>query len=350
MNTCRFSWLVALLFGLSACGSESDEPSSSSGGTSSGGSAGTSGSGGVVSTGGAAGAAGAALGGAGGASGAAGAAGAGGARPATLPIWTQHNFADSFAPTLAKYGAVESCLIRQSLIDADSDGVFDGATGKFESKVLECPDTEVALVFDWEGAYGSGQGFMTALSGKDGSSKQSAAIDEALKVLVAAKALRPKALVGFYNIPNNGGSYKAPLNPPAWWTAQLTSLAPLVAASDALYPSMYQPYQIGDGGQISLEDDQKVEGNYAKLALQIANGKPVYPYVWELYHNANLPVDMTPIPTQELYWHVQGAMSAEVNGAKVAGLVWWGMAAGPDGTEPALKAFRQALDGAPYAP
>lgn len=59
---------------------------------------------------------------------------------------------------------------------------------------------------------------------------------------------------------------------------------------------------------------------------------------------------MTPIPSQQLYCHVHGAKSVQLNGAKIAGLVWWGMAGGPDGTEPALKAFRQALAGAPYAP
>lgn len=59
-----------------------------------------------------------------------------------------------------------------------------------------------------------------------------------------------------------------------------------------------------------------VERNYATLALEAANGKPVYPYVWERYHNSGLPIDLEPIPTQELYWHVEGAMMASVNGKR----------------------------------
>ena len=97
-------------------------------------------------------------------------------------------------------------------------------------------------------------------------------------------------------------------------------------------------------------DDQTVESTYAELSLKVANGKPVYPYVWELYHNAALSIDQTLIPPQEIYWHVQGALKANVNGAKVAGLIWWGISSGPNGTEPSLKAFRQALDGVPFQP
>ena len=338
------SVLVALVASTLGCGSERDDASPT--GSGSGTASGADGGGGVASGGGtASGGNGSSAGGEASAAGGSGAVGgSGGGSSAPAPIWTQHRFADSFAPTLAQYGAIESCLIRQSLIDADSDGVFDGATDTFNAKVGACAEGEVPLVFDWEG------GFLIDLSGKNGPAPQQAAIAEALKVLEAAKALRPTALLGFYNIPFNGGSYKTPLNPPSWWTDQVTSLAPLIAASGALYPSMYQPYKIGPDGQISLEDDQAVEGNYAQLALEAANGKPVFPYVWELYHNANLDIDLTPIPTQELYWHVEGMMSASFDGAKVAGLVWWGMAAGPDGTEPALKAFRQALDGDPYQP
>lgn len=272
--------------------------------------------------------------------------------PATDPnsygpgsIYYYHPMASDFSTTLAAYGAKKAYIVYQDALDADKDGSFDGVTSTFTSRVERAPvDYTGVIALDWEHAFGSSGGFVKALGGRDGAARQTAAIAEAVKVMKAAKAIRPKAQIGFYAIPFNGWSYSTLSNPPDWWLAQETALQPLLAESDVLLPDIYQYYEIGR--QISATEDAKRMRNFATLCLRAAKGKPIYPFVWELYHPAGGNSGV--IPPQQIYWHVSPFAQTEVNGDHIAGLYWWGSGGGPNGTEPSLKAFRQALDGTPF--
>lgn len=264
------------------------------------------------------------------------------------PIYYYHPMASDFATTLAVYGAKKAYIGYQSVLDTDKDGQFDGVTSAFKSKIESCPpDYDGVFALDWEHAFGVSGGFLKALGGRDGAAKQQAAIAEAITAIRAAKALRPNAKFGFYNCPFNGWSYSTLSNPPAWWWAQEQTLAPLVAECDAFFPTIYQYYEIGYS--ISEAEDEKRMRNYANLCLRVAKGKPIYPFVWELYHSSGKwSTSSRVIAPIQIYKHISPFAQTEVNGANIAGLYWWGGGSGPDGTEPSLKAFRQALDGTPF--
>src|SRR6185295_9686413 len=131
---------------------------------------------------------------------------------------------------------------------------------------------------------GIGQGFYTALQGGLGSAKQIQAMAEAIKAIKAIKALRPKAKVGFYGIPTR-------FHPTA-----PTLLKPLFDVSDAVYPSLYEWYKVGT--DITVATDAQRVGLTMTIALQAARGKPVYPFVSEIYYN-NLSYDGDIMPTSE---------------------------------------------------
>jgi len=262
---------------------------------------------------------------------------------AVKPIYYYHPMASTFGPTLTIYGAVKAYIVYQDVIDAAKDGKFDGVTSSFKARVEKAPaDYTGVIAFDWEHAFGSSGGFVKALGGRDGAARQTAAIAEAVKVLKAAKAIRPKAKVGFYAVPFNGWSATLLSAPPDWWWTQVTALQPLLAVTDVLLPDIYQYFTIGS--QVSAAEDAKRMHNFATLCLRAANGKPIYPFVWEIYHSAGPNTGV--IPPDQIKLHVGEFCKTILNDRRAAdGLYWWGKGDGPVGTEPSLKALRQALDG-----
>jgi hypothetical protein len=248
-----------------------------------------------------------------------------------------HQFTSDFGPTLTKYGAKRAHIVYQNLIDSDKDGKFDGVTSSFRSRVQAAPQGAVCAM-DWEHAFGMSGGFTKALGGREGVTRQKQAIEEAIKVLEAARAIRPDCKFGFYQVPFNGWSYSTLSTTPDWWLAQTSTLQPLLAHCDVLMPEIYQYYKVGV--DISIQEDAKRMTNYASLCKQCSSGKPIYTFVWEIYHSAG-PYGGQVISPEQIKLHV-GAFT------KVAsdGLYWWGKGAGPVGTEASLRAFWECLNGA----
>jgi hypothetical protein len=253
-------------------------------------------------------------------------------------IYYYHKFTSDFTTTLAEYGAKKAHIIYQHVIDYDRDGRFDGVSSAFRSRVQAAPAGAICAL-DWEHAFGVGGGFTKALGGRDGATRQKQAIAEAIKAIDAARAIRPDCKYGYYQVPFNGWSYSTLSTTPDWWLAQVSTIQPLLAHCDVLMPDIYQYYKVGV--DISVQEDAKRMTNYANLCKQCSYGKPIYPFVWEIYHSAG-PYDNEVISPEQIKAHV-GAFT------KVAGdgLYWWGMGTGPVGTEASLRAFWECLNG-PY--
>jgi hypothetical protein len=262
-------------------------------------------------------------------------------------IWLNAKTPGLSEAELKGYGARRACIVNQGAIDANDDGIFDAGSA-FDNAVKGCdPSFDGPLVLDWEGQDGASQGFIYALSGKSGPAAQQAALKQAIQALKAAKALRPKAKVGYYNVPYNGGYYKAPLDQPQWWKDQVTTLKPLLDLSDALFPSTYQPYHLGV--EITADKDHTIESSYMALTIHAAAGKPVYPYVWHRLDKK--PYDEV-LSNQQIYDHLEGIMAGQYGGKHIDGVVWWASTKDPvpDATaKGVLKTLREGLDEKPFS-
>src|SRR5204863_325583 len=71
-------------------------------------------------------------------------------------------------------------------------------------------------------------------------------------------------------------------------------------------------------------DDHAYVKESVALALEMASGKPVYPYMWPRFHNSNHVLGYHLIPEAEFKSHVAMIFKATYNGARAAGVVWWG--------------------------
>lgn len=65
-----------------------------------------------------------------------------------------------------------------------------------------------------------------------------------------------------------------------FWREQNMALTKLVAAVDALFPSLYTVYD-------EPEKWEYLTREYIKMARFLAGDKPVYPYIWPRYHQGN---------------------------------------------------------------
>ena len=250
----------------------------------------------------------------------------------------------------AKYSGVRGSDFYQPYFDEDTDGVFDGTgTSRWSDRIARIPtDYAGSVALDWEHAYGAGQGFALAIGGYYGVDKQQAAMAEAIKVIKALKAARPKVKAGFYNVPYDGRAYSVARDGTAsWWLSQPTALRPLLDLCDIMVPSNYLPYKIVSGaagsGEVTVAVDQKRSANYMALCQKCGLGKPILPYVQQIYRNSALAINLTDIPPQEIYWQVQGMAESGATGC-----VLWGSSSKPEAKETSLKAIRQAIDGVSF--
>src|SRR4051812_33187005 len=118
-------------------------------------------------------------------------------------------------------------------------------------------------------------------------------IPEFVRAIQYAKTIRPNAKFGFYSLPITQLYDRNQA-----WRDHEASLAPIYQASDCLFPSVYKFYPDNQPLFGATEDHAYVRES-VKLALQLANGKPVYPYVWPRYHNSNQQLGYKLIPEAE---------------------------------------------------
>lgn len=211
-------------------------------------------------------------------------------------------------------GAVQSYLVSQGAFDPDNNGLFEHEQQFRQMFTNYIPANYTgAVCLDWEG-----QG-MARLLAPIGSTIQRQTMKSYVELMTLAKELRPHAQIGFYNLPMN--EYWT--RDQAWRDRNL-ALQPIIDAGDCLFPSIYDFYKTGQWVGHDPDRDLQYVRECVGIALEMANGKPVYPYVSPRYHVSNYTYGLRLIPVDEFKSHIRAAFDFNVGGDRADGLVWWG--------------------------
>lgn len=121
------------------------------------------------------------------------------------------------------------------------------------------------------------------------SSERAANIEKYIAVVDAARAALPNVLFGFYSVlpvRDYWASVKGDADALKAWRAANAQLAALAEHVDFIAPSLYTFYADRNGWQ-----------KYARFNIEEAKkyGKPVYPFLWPLYHPSNRLLGERPI-------------------------------------------------------
>ncbi|MBN8555994.1 MAG: hypothetical protein J0L93_11155 [Deltaproteobacteria bacterium] len=196
--------------------------------------------------------------------------------------------------------------------DPNDDGWLDDAYLRNYIQSNFSPSFSGIMVIDWEGVG------MQRLFSNVGSPTQIQQIQEYVRAIQVIKSVCPNAKVGYYALPS-----RAYWNRNSTWQALNSSLAPIFEASDALFPSVYTFYKEGVDPTPAGENIAYIEDNMRE-ALRLANGKPVYPFFWHRFHNANANFGMMSVPSSQFRAGLAAALNVSLSGKTIAGLVWWG--------------------------
>lgn len=211
-------------------------------------------------------------------------------------------------------GAVKSYIVNQGTFDPDNNGLFEHSRPFIETFTNQVPFHYAGPVcLDWEG-----QG-MARLLAPIGSQMQLQTMKAYVELLTLAQELRPNAQIGFYNLPMSEYWHRNQA-----WRDRNLSLAPIIDASDCLFPSVYDYYRTGQSAGHSPEFDLQYVRESVLMALEMAHGKPVYPYVTPRCHPSNYHYGLRLIPVDEFKSHVRAAFDPDYRGDRADGLVWWG--------------------------
>jgi hypothetical protein len=208
-------------------------------------------------------------------------------------------------------GATPGIVIYQDSIDPDNDGRFNPQVLQAALDLYVPRRFEGTVCLDWEG-----NSYMY-LTGSSQSAAHVLAVNQFIAAINFARTARPMAKFGFYNLPMS--SYTQDQN----WYDMANGIKPIIDASDVLFPSVYDMYATGQLYTNPSDDLNYVSGS-VKLALDMAHGKPVYPFVWPRYNMTNSTYGMRLIPEAEFKSHVAAVFSPQVNGHRADGVVWWG--------------------------
>jgi hypothetical protein len=210
--------------------------------------------------------------------------------------------------------AKDTITIYQGAIDPDNNGVFDTPETLTEHLNLYVPlDYKGQVTLDWEGAGIAG------LETPIGSPIHQQTVEQYVLAIQAAKALRPNAKFGFYGLPI-GRYYDRNQE----WIDNALALQPIFDASDCLFPSIYDLYKSNESPQHDPQIDLEVTTDCTKLALRVANGKPVFPYIYHRYHDSNATWGFILIADDEMADNAKAAFDAVWEGDKADGMIWWG--------------------------
>ena len=61
-----------------------------------------------------------------------------------------------------------------------------------------------------------------------------------------------------------------------------------------------------------------------RLAMELSEGKPVYPYIWHRYPDFNPVQGYRLIPAAELKAQVAAVFETNLDGRRADGVMWWG--------------------------
>ncbi len=208
----------------------------------------------------------------------------------------------------AALGVTPSVIMYQTVFDPDGTGAWarpDLTEAWLAANVP--PEYSGFLVLDWE------SGVMPRIAAGPSGPGFGRVVWEMTRLLQHVKAVRPAARVGYFDLPFSG----------YWrqdddWRRVAAALRPVFAASDALFPSVYDFYP-GEA-----ERDRERFGALVELSLDAAAGKPVILYTHHRYHHEETERGFELIPRDEYVEHIRGLMGIERGGARPAGVVAWG--------------------------
>lgn len=229
----------------------------------------------------------------------------------SIEVWT--NIAGVSPELHDAHDSAESMIVYQRHLDHEPwDGVFDGPYVMAKWVALKKPggfdpvNYSGPLCLDWEA------GLLDRLGDVD-HPQFGAALAQAKAALDAARKMFPRAKVGLYGWPlrRYWGQDER------WRTATREAARIIVPASGCLFPSTYELYP-GEEAQ-----DLQRYSEIVRLALEVADGKPVYLYTWQRFHPSSACAYEL-VPEAEWTALIGGLLGVEFEGDRVDGIVLWG--------------------------
>ncbi len=233
-------------------------------------------------------------------------------------IWVNNETSPAVKAYYPTYGAEDSIAIYQSSFDPDDDAKFDVDALVYWVQTYVPEGYDKPLVMDWEGNW------MAALFSNSGPAFNDA-MAEGIALLNLLKTLRPNAPCGFYAVPLRIYYPLPGMTTEETWHHYNDPLVPLMEASGALYPSLYDIYR--NPQDVDQQDDLAyVALNVTStLAMGYTLGLATYPYVMYRWHGSgNMCVAGRLIDEPEFHNHIQAIFDAQYAGTHVDGIVWWG--------------------------
>lgn len=142
------------------------------------------------------------------------------------------------------------------------------------------------------------------------------------------KRQRPNAKVGYYGIPLTdywpiyGELTKS--DRATQYEARMRHLAPIMNASDVLFPTMYDFYTHDQTAGPTR--DTTVFAEIIRTSLTLSGGREVVPFTWDRYHDGGSIGEhqFRTIPAEEYKDTLTGMLRAEYEGDRIDGLMIWG--------------------------
>jgi hypothetical protein len=170
------------------------------------------------------------------------------------------------------------------------------------------PDAQMQGIgaLDWEGSE-----LKTLRAGAQNSPAFANAMSRMKEVLAFAQQLRPNVSWGFYGLP-----FREFWKRNSEWKDNGNKLGDLLNQQDILFPSVYLLFEDNPSSSVSNKDYVKSNVEQA-LTLGAKYNKPVLPFIWNRYTNYKQ------VAVDDLKKQVDAILSANVNGQRVVGVVWW---------------------------
>jgi len=206
-------------------------------------------------------------------------------------------------------------IIYENDIDPDKNGILN--EDLFEKGIISLfPDSTQSgiCVLNWESPV------IERLIKNDRQSKNyKDQCNEMIKALKMAKRLRPKVKWGYYGL-----NIQAYYTRDKEWKYNSRAFDPVLKQADILFPSMYKFYPYSYASK-DFEYNYAYENILINLQIGQELSKPVYPFIWPRFHDADTTVGLKSIPDNEWSDHIEFLSKAKFRNKKIDGLVMWTM-------------------------
>jgi hypothetical protein len=222
---------------------------------------------------------------------------------------------ESFDQTIKSRGYGWIPIIYEDFIDPTHDGLLDDDLLKKRIKELfPASNASGICVLNWETP--TMERVAALKLDPDVYQKQVAEMVRALKI---AKALRPRVKWGYYGLNIQEYYYRNDS-----WRSRTEGFLPVMEASDILFPSLYKFYPYSINGY-AFEESYAKENIDLILQYGARLSKPVMPFVWPRFHDADPKFGLQSIPDKEWTDHIGFLAKPNAKGQQISGIVMWAM-------------------------